>query len=147
MHSDPLADMLTRIRNAQAARRPEVWLPYSKLKMAVLDLLAKEGWVVKVERVPAQTVKPSRSMKKRDIVRNRFDQIKVTLVYKDGTKPLISSVKRISKPGKRVYVSKDAIPRVLNRMGMAVLSTSQGVMTDTQARKKGVGGEVICEIY
>ena len=143
MHTDPIADMLTRIRNAQAVNKTEVVLPYSKLKIAVLGLLLKEGWVDKVEKVAPSD---SKTASKNDTL-SRFDALKVKIKYEDVGIPKIRSIKRISKPGRRVYVDKDNIPVVLNSLGIAVISTSQGLMTDDQAREKKVGGEIICEIY
>lgn len=148
MHSDPISDMLTRIRNASQVRQSEVWLPYSKLKLNILDLLAQEGWISSVERVsPAATGKISRAVKKSDQERARFEQIKVVLKYGEDRKPIARVLRRVSTPGKRVYVGKYGIPTVLNGMGTAIISTSQGILTGTEAKKRGLGGEVLCEVY
>ncbi len=135
--TDPIADMLTRIRNASAVRKREVVLPMSKVKHNIAQILEQEGWVAKVEVIKSQGEKNNSSV---------FDELKIVLKYKNN-KSAISSLKRISKPGCRVYVNKDKLPRVLNNLGIAIISTPLGVMTNKKARKKGVGGEVICEIY
>jgi small subunit ribosomal protein S8 len=127
--TDPIADMLTRIRNALAVKKAEVIIPYSKIKIAVADIFKNNGYIL--------------DYKKTD---DNYGEIKITLKYKEG-KPAITFLKRISKPGRRVYVSKDDLPIVLNSLGMAIISTSQGVMTSKVAKKAGLGGEVLCEIY
>jgi small subunit ribosomal protein S8 len=134
---DPIADMLTRIRNASAVRKNEVVLPMSKIKLNIAKLLEREGWVGKVEVIKGEGKKNNSSV---------FDELKIELKYKDN-RPAISSLKRISKPGLKVYSSKDELSSVLNNLGIAIISTSHGLMTNKEARKKGVGGEVICEIY
>lgn len=126
--TDPIADLLTRIRNAQLAGQREVVLPYSKLKYAIAQVLEKEGWIVGLASQDHQ----------------KF--LKILLKY-DGGKPVIQSLKRVSKPGRRVYVGRTELPRVLNGLGMAIISTPQGLMTADQARKSKLGGEVICEIF
>lgn len=133
--TDPIADMLTRIRNALAVRKPEVILPFSKIKLAIAEILEKEGFVKKVEKIGGGS---------KD---NKFDQIKIILKYLGPKQPAITSLKRVSKPGRRVYATKDELPIVLNGLGIAIISTSQGLMTNKQAKKAGLGGEVICEIY
>lgn len=135
--TDPIADMLTRIRNASAVNKQEVVLPMSKIKYNIAKILEKEGWVSEVGAIKTKSKKNGSAV---------FDEIKISLKYKNG-KPSIESLKRISKPGRRVYVSKKELPRVLNNLGIAIISTPHGVMTNKEARKKGVGGEVICEIY
>ncbi len=136
MITDPIADMLTRIRNALAVRKQDVVLPMSKIKYEIAKILEREGWVYKVEVI--------KNKNKKGIT---FDELRIVLKYKKSGKPAITSLKRISKPGLRVYVAKDNLPRVLNNMGIAIISTSQGLMTNKEARKNGIGGEVICEIY
>jgi small subunit ribosomal protein S8 len=126
--TDPIADLLTRIRNAQLAGQHEVVLPYSKLKYAIAQVLEKEGWILGLASQDHQ----------------KF--LKILLKY-DGKKPIIQSLKRVSKPGRRVYVGRMELPRVLNGLGMAIVSTPKGVMTADQARKAKLGGEVICEIF
>ncbi|NCN25078.1 30S ribosomal protein S8 [Candidatus Falkowbacteria bacterium CG10_big_fil_rev_8_21_14_0_10_37_14] len=128
--TDPIADMLTRIRNASAIGKPEVVLPMSKIKFAIAKILEQNHWVEKVEKVES-------------IVGQDF---KIVLKYEAG-RPAITSLTRISKPSRRVYADKYNLPRVLNNYGVAIISTSQGLMTNKEAGKKGMGGEVICEIY
>lgn len=130
--TDPIADMLSRIRNAAAVRKPEVVVPFAKLKFAIAKILLQQHWVAGVEMIEGE-----QGSKK---------EFKIILKYADNGKPAISELTRISKPSRRVYVSKDELPRVLNNYGIAIISTSQGLMTNKEAGKKGVGGEVICEI-
>lgn len=132
--TDPIADMLTRIRNGLAVGKTEVVLPFSKMKLAIAEILEKNNYIKKVEKIE----KGSQG--------NSFDELKITLKYL-GKEPAISSLTRISKPGHRVFASKDKLPTVLNSLGIAIISTSQGVVTNKEARKRGLGGEVICEIY
>lgn len=132
--TDPIADMLTRIRNASAVRKDEVVLPMSKIKFNIAKILEANGWVGKVEEVKAG----------KDIA---FNQIKIALKYDKNGNSVIRSIKRVSKPGLKVYKGKNELPRVLNNFGIAIISTSQGLMTNKEAAKKGVGGEIICEIY
>ncbi len=127
--TDPIADMLTRIRNAVAIHKPEVVLPYSKLKHEVAKILKSEGYISELE-----------------IIEDTFSTLKLVLKYK-GKEPAITHIKRISKPGRRVYVGREEIPYILNDLGIAILSTSQGIMTNRQARRTKVGGEIICEIW
>jgi small subunit ribosomal protein S8 len=131
---DPIADMLSRIRNAAAVRKAEIVLPMSKLKFNIAKLLEENGWVTKAEVLPHEG-------------KDGFDELKIVLKYKPDGKPKIASLTRISKSSRRVYVNKDELPRVLNNLGIAILSTSQGLMTNREARKRNLGGEVICEIY
>lgn len=133
--TDPIADMLTRIRNALAAKKPEVILPFSKIKLGIVEILKKEGFIKEVEEISKGRGE------------NNFDQIRIVLKYLGPKEPAISSLKRISKPGRRIYASKDELPRVLNNLGIAIISTSQGLMTNKEAKKAGLGGEVVCEIY
>ena len=128
MH-DPIADMLTRIRNAQAVGEREVVMPYSKLKLAILNVLQQEGYIIGSEAVEALAKK----------------NIKVQLKYYQGS-PVIDKIKRVSRPGLRIYRSSDQLPTVLAGMGIAIISTPQGVMTEKSARAKKVGGEVICTV-
>ncbi|OIP79480.1 MAG: 30S ribosomal protein S8 [Parcubacteria group bacterium CG08_land_8_20_14_0_20_48_21] len=129
MHTDPLADMLTRIRNASAVYKAEVRIPYSKMKLHIAHILEKEGYVAAV-RVAEKPVN--------DII--------LALKY-EGKKRAISHIRRVSKPGKRSYSGKSDIPKVLSGYGIAIITTSKGVMTSNEARKKGVGGEIVCEVY
>ncbi len=136
--TDPIADMLTRIRNASAVKKSEVVLPMSKMKHHIAEILVREGWLEAVEVIKGNGQKNQAAA---------YDQLKLTIKYRPGGKPAISDLKRVSKPGKRIYVGKDDLPRVLNNLGIAIISTSQGLMTNKEARKKGVGGEILCEIY
>jgi len=131
--TDPISDMLTRIRNSQAVNKSEVTLPYSKVKLEIAKILSEEGYLKKVETVESQT--------------GFGDEIKIVLKYVEPKKGAITNIKRISTPGRRVYAAKDNLPRVLNNLGIAVISTSQGLMTNKKAKKMGVGGEVVCEVY
>jgi len=130
--------MLTRIRNASAVYKDEVVLPMSKIKYNIAKILENGGWVNKVEVINRKNEKNKSS---------KYNELKIILKYKEGHKPVIISLKRISKPGLRIYAKKDELPKVLNNLGIAIISTPQGMMTNKEARKKGVGGEVICEIY
>ncbi len=133
--TDPIADMLTRIRNAAAAGNSEVVLPMSKMKMAVAKILESEGWVQKCEELEGGDSGKA------------FKEMKIILKYKKSGRPAISSIKKISKPGLRIYQSKDNLPVVLGGIGLAVISTSQGIMSAKQAKEKKLGGEVVCEVY
>ena len=134
MHSDPIADMLTRIRNAQAVNKTEVILPFSKFKHNLAGLLVSEGLLIGLEKI-------------NEGGKTNFNQLKLTLKYNRSGKPAISNIKKISKPGRRVYTNHQHLPYVLNGFGIAVVSTSKGLMTNKQARKEKIGGEIICEIY
>ena len=134
---DPIADMFTRIRNASAVKKPEIALPMSKLKYEVAKILENEGWIKKIEIVPG-------GFKGKH---NNFDELLIKLKYRKNGKPQISSIKRVSRPGLKVYVSKNEIPTVLNNFGIAIISTSRGLMTNKEAKKQQIGGEVIGEIF
>lgn len=136
--TDPIADMLTRIRNASAVKKDEVILPMSKTKYGIAKIFERDGWVEKAEIIKNAGKKNGAAA---------FDQLKIVLKYKEKRQSAITLLKRISKPGLRVYVNKDQLPRVYNNLGMAVISTSEGLMTNKEAKKKKVGGEVICEVY
>ncbi len=130
--NDPIADMLTRIRNANMARHDTVDIPASKMKLAIADILVDEGYIAKYDIIPD----------------GNFEAIRVTLKYgRDKNDRVITGLKRISKPGLRVYAGKDEIPKVLGGLGTAILSTNQGVITDKEARKLHVGGEVLAFIW
>ena len=130
--SDPIADMLTRIRNANTAKHDTVDVPSSKMKLAIADILVKEGYIASYEIVDD----------------GAFKNIHMTLKYgADKNEKIITGIKRISKPGLRVYAGKDEIPRVLGGLGIAILSTNQGVITDKEARKLQVGGEVLAFVW
>lgn len=130
--SDPIADMLTRIRNANTAKHDTVEIPASKMKKAIADILLSEGYVQAV-----------------DIIEDgKFETIKITLKYGvDKNEKIITGLRRISKPGLRVYASKDELPRVLGGLGTAIISTNKGVLTDKEARKQNVGGEVLAFVW
>ena len=128
--SDPVADYLTRIRNAQKARHPYVDVPASNLKRAITQILVDKGYVADYVNVED----------------NKQGLIRVYLKYMRGGKPVIQSIKRISKPGLRQYVGADNLPRVMNGLGIAILSTSQGVMSDKECRRAGIGGEVLATV-
>ncbi len=130
--NDPIADMLTRIRNANTAKHDTVDVPSSKMKLAIAEILLKEGYI-----------------KKYDIVDDgNFKAIHITLKYgADKNEKVISGIKRISKPGLRVYAGKNEIPKVLGGLGIVILSTNQGVITDKEARKLQVGGEVLAFVW
>ncbi|NLM76364.1 MAG: 30S ribosomal protein S8 [Clostridiaceae bacterium] len=129
--TDVIADMLTRIRNAASAKHQTVDIPSSKLKKEIARILLEEGYIKDYVEIDD---------KKQGIIR-------ITLKYVDNKKNVITGIKRISKPGLRVYANKDEIPKVLGGLGIAIVSTSKGVMTDKQARKLGVGGEVLAFVW
>ncbi len=134
---DPIADMFTRIRNASAVKKPAVLLPLSKLKLEIAKMLEQEGWIKKAEIVAGGLAGRH----------SHFDELKIHLKYRRNGKPQINSIKRVSRPGLRIYVSKDEVPTVLNSFGLAIISTSRGLMTGRQARQEKIGGEVIGEIF
>ena len=127
--SDPIADMLTRIRNAQAVEKVSVTMPSSKVKVAISQVLKDEGYIENFA-VHGDTTKP---------------ELELQLKYYAG-RPVIERIERISKPGLRIYKGAEDLPRVMNGLGVAIVSTSSGVMTDRKARAKGVGGEVLCVV-
>ena len=130
--SDPIADMLTRIRNANTAKHDTVDIPSSKIKIAIADILVDEGFIEKYELIDEGS----------------FKTIRVTLKYgADKNEKIITGIKRISKPGLRVYAGKEDIPTVLGGLGIAILSTNKGIVTDKEARKLQVGGEVLAFVW
>ena len=130
--SDPIADMLTRIRNANTAKHDTVDVPASKMKLAIANILLDEGYIAKYDLVED----------------GHFQPIHITLKYgADKNEKVITGLKRISKPGLRVYANTEDIPRVLGGLGTAIISTNKGVVTDKEARKLGVGGEVLCFVW
>ena len=129
--NDPIADMLTRIRNAVMVRHESVLVPSSKMKLAIANILKEEGFISDYEVV--------RGKSQRDI--------KILLKYQDRSEPVISGLERVSKPGLRVYVQKKEIPRVYGGLGIAILSTPDGVMTGQQAWRRGIGGELLCYVW
>ena len=130
--SDPIADMLTRIRNANTAKHDTVDVPSSKMKLAIADILLKEGYIAKYDVLEE----------------GNFKTIRITLKYgADKNEKIITGLKRISKPGLHIYAGSQEIPRVLGGLGIAILSTNQGVITDKEARKLHVGGEVLAFVW
>ena len=130
--SDPIADMLTRIRNANTAKHDTVDVPASKMKLAIANILVDEGYIAKYDLVED----------------GAFKTIHITLKYgADKNEKVISGLKRISKPGLRVYANSEDMPKVLGGLGTAIVSTNKGVITDKEARKLGVGGEVLCFVW
>ena len=130
--TDPIADMLTRIRNANTAKHDTVDIPSSKMKLSIAKILLDEGYIKSYELVE----------------NGNFNDIRVTLKYgASKNEKIISGLQRISKPGLRVYANKEELPKVLGGLGVAIISTNQGVITDKEARKLGVGGEVLCFVW
>ncbi len=129
--TDPVADLLTRIRNANSAKHDFVEVPASKLNMEIVRILQGEGFIKNFEQL-------------RD---RKFPTVKIALKYGPRQEMILSNLKRVSKPGLRVYAKRDRVPRVLRGLGVAIISTSRGVMTDREARKLGIGGEVLCYVW
>ncbi|NLN78084.1 MAG: 30S ribosomal protein S8 [Armatimonadetes bacterium] len=129
--TDPVADLLTRIRNANSAKHDFVEVPASKLNMEILNILQGEGFIKNFESIQDR----------------QFPTVKVALKYGPKQEMILSNLKRISKPGLRVYAKHKKVPRVLRGLGVAIISTSRGVMTDREARKLGIGGEVLCHVW
>jgi small subunit ribosomal protein S8 len=129
--TDPIGDMLTRIRNAQMRALHNVIIPSSKFRSKILDVLKQEGYIIDYKLVSNETNKGILS---------------VDLKYHNGM-PVIKEIKRVSKPGRRIYAKADSIPKIQNGLGLAIVSTSQGIMSDTDARIKKVGGEIICRVF
>ncbi|MEW4981784.1 MAG: 30S ribosomal protein S8 [Cycloclasticus sp.] len=128
--SDPIADMLTRIRNAQSAEKTSVRMPFSTKKLALANILEQEGFVAGSSKIEDSETKP---------------ELEITLKYFQG-KPVIESIDRVSKPGLRIYKSKNELPKVKGGLGVAIISTSKGLLTDRAARAEGHGGEVLCYV-
>ena len=130
--SDPIADMLTRIRNANTAKHDTVDVPCSKMKVSIAEILLKEGYIKKFDMIDVDGI----------------SMIHITLKYgADKNEKIITGLKRISKPGLRVYSKREDVPKVLNGLGIAIISTSEGLLTDKEARQKNVGGEVIAYVW
>lgn len=132
MNTDPIADMLTRIRNANLVSHETVEMPSSKLKIEVAKLLKEEGYIVNY------------SVAKKD---DKFSYLTITLKYDEKNKPVISNLKRISKPGLRTYCKFKNLPQVFGGLGIAIISTSKGLMTDRKAKKEKLGGEILCYVW
>lgn len=130
--TDSIADMLTRIRNASSSKHKTVDVPASNVKLSIAKILFEEGYIKSYEEIKEE---------------NNQGIIRITLKYTEKGKKVIDGLKRISKPGLRVYASKDELPKVLNGLGIALISTSKGIMTDKEAREKGLGGEVLAYIW
>jgi small subunit ribosomal protein S8 len=130
--TDPIADMLTRLRNALMASHTEVEIPMSRVKSQIAGILRSQGFIKSYEVVAGEGDKKN---------------LRIGFLPRNGEHGVLNGIKRVSKPGLRVYVNHESIPKVLNGMGIAILSTSKGIVTDEEARKLGVGGEVICEIW
>jgi small subunit ribosomal protein S8 len=131
MMTDPIGDMLTRLKNALMARHRSIIVPASKMKLEIARILKEEGYIEDYKYIKEETQ----------------PKIEIILKYDENKRPIIAGVKRISKPGRRIYKGYRDIPKVLDGFGIAIVSTSQGIMTDHEARKRKVGGEVICEIW
>ncbi len=129
--NDPISDMLTRIRNAGMARKPEVVMPSTKVLVAIAKVLKAEGYIGEFEVIEKEPQ----------------NDLRITLRYGADKKHSIREIKRVSKPGLRVYAGKDAIPRVKSGLGIAIVSTPQGVLTGYEARRRGIGGEVLCTVF
>ncbi len=132
--TDTIADMLTRIRNSSKVKKDKVFIPFSKVKLEIAKILKREGFIADFSEI------------KPDTEGYKFGGLEVTLKYDEG-QSAINTINRVSKPGQRQYVSKDELPVVLNNYGIAIISTSSGMMTNRQAKKAGLGGEVVCEVY
>jgi len=129
--TDPIADMLTQIRNAQKVRLSEVLIPFSKIKFELAKILEKEGFIVKVLEETGKFPK----------------KIKIILKYDLDKNPVIHEIKRVSKPGQRIYAKANKLPKVLGNLGIAIVSTSKGLMTTKEARKRKLGGEILCQVW
>ena len=128
--ADPIGDMITRIRNAQLRALNKVTIPSSKFRARILDVLKQEGYIANY-KVSSE---------------NKKETLKVDLKYSNGL-PVIKEIKRVSKPGRRIYAKADSIPKIQNGLGVAIVSTSKGIMTDDEARTQKVGGEIICKVF
>ncbi len=129
--ADPISDMLTRIRNAQATKKPEVSIPASKIKLEIAKVLKKEGFVGEIKEEEVDSRK----------------SIKINLKYLKAGEPVIRGIQRISKPGCRIYAKRDKLPRVLRGLGITIISTSRGLVTDKEARRRKLGGEILCKVW
>ncbi len=132
MYTDPIADMLTRIRNASLAQKAELVLPFSKFKASLANLLAKQGFTGAVTELVAG---------------GSNKVLQINLKYTAAGEPVIGGIKRVSKPGQRIYLASDKLPRTNSGYGVTVVSTSKGLMTDKEARKQKLGGEVVCQVW
>ncbi len=140
--TDPIADMLTRMRNALERQQPTVAMPHSNVKVAIAEVLKNEGYIESFEVVPGDAAATA--------TQSKFPTLVIRLRYVGGRRerrPVITGLKRVSSPGRRVYVGKREIPWVLSGMGVSILTTSRGVMTDQNARRLGLGGELLCKVW
>lgn len=129
--TDPISDMLTRLRNATQVHQKSVSVPYSRVKQQIVEILSREGWIGNVSLDTSEA----------------FPKLKIVLKYTPNGEPVLRHIRRISKPGLRVYVGRKEIPIVLNNIGISILSTSKGIMSNHEAKRSQVGGEVLCEVY
>jgi small subunit ribosomal protein S8 len=136
--TDPIADMLTRIRNGNQARHAFILVPASKTKLSIARILKEEGFVNDFEVVKGEPAKDKAPVQQ---------HIRIWLKYAGGKESVITGIERVSKPGQRVYAGKDKLPRVMEGLGIAIVSTSKGIMTERRARSMGVGGEVLCRVW
>lgn len=136
--TDPIADMLTRIRNAVTARHARVEMPASKLKTEIARILQDEGYIAGFKMVDVQAERPGKATRQ---------HMRMFLKYGPGGEKVISGIERVSRPGRRVYASRDEVPVVLGGLGVSILTTSRGVMTGRAAQKAGVGGEILCNVW
>jgi small subunit ribosomal protein S8 len=136
--TDPIADMLTRIRNAVTARHARVEMPASKLKAEIARILHDEGYIAGFKMVETQAERPGKAPRQ---------AMRMFLKYGPGGEKAISGIERVSRPGRRVYANRDEVPAVLGGLGVAILTTSRGVMTGQAAKKAGVGGEILCNVW
>ena len=133
--SDPIADMLTRIRNANTARFDTVLVPASKMKKSIAEILKREGYITDCEIIPSEK-------------NSKFEDIKITLKYRDNKQTrILTGIEKVSKPGLRIYSGKEDLPQVLNGLGIAIVTTNEGVMTDREARSRGIGGEILARVW
>ena len=133
--SDPIADMLTRIRNANTAKFDTVLVPASKMKKSIAEILKREGYIADCEIIPSEK-------------NSKFEDIKITLKYRDNKQTrVLTGIEKVSKPGLRIYSGKEDLPQVLNGLGIAIVTTNEGVMTDREARSRGIGGEVLARVW
>jgi small subunit ribosomal protein S8 len=128
---DPIADMLTRIRNAVRSRHPRVDIPHSNMKLAIASILRDEGYVAAIATVE----------------KGKFKQIRIALRYDREGSPILSGIEMVSRPGRRIYAGSDEIPPVMGGLGVSIVSTPKGLLSGDQARKAGVGGEIVCRVW
>ena len=136
--TDPISDMLTRIRNAAAVKKAEVILPMSKLKYNIAKILEREGFLAGVEVINPDSTKNKTAA---------FAELRLILKYRSNGQSVITAIDRISRPGRRVYSNKKTLPVIVNNFGIAIISTSAGLLTNKEARQRGLGGEVLCSVY